>query len=96
MSDFPSSSSAADDREAQVRVRYQQAQSRFFLTFAMVEGLLLAAAVVVVYVLELVAPETGTWVLVGIAMAGGAVISAYVVTQPKRMQQEIEQVRRLG
>lgn len=95
MSDFPHSSTA-DEREAQVRARQQKERSRFFVAYAMVEGFLLAAAVVVVYVLELIDPAQGVWLLVAIAVLGGGVLSAYLVTGSTRNQRELEQARRLG
>lgn len=95
MSDNPHSN-PADERVEQARLRHRQEQTRFFMVFAMIEGALLAAAVVIVYVLELIDPAQGIWLILAIVLLSGGVLSTYLLTRPQRNQREIAQIRRLG
>lgn len=63
--------------------------TRFFIAFAVIEGLALLAAVVVVYFLGLVDPDQGVWILVVIAIIGGLVMSTTIMSMTRRHQQEM-------
>lgn len=84
--------SSNDDRVQALKREHQQRQTRFFITFALIEGLALAAAVVIVYVLELVDPEQGVWLLVGIAVIGGLVLSMGLLSMVRRHAREMDDV----
>lgn len=77
-----------DPRLAALRERQQQEQKRLFITFAAIEGLLIAAALVVVYLLGVIDPEQGVWVLVAIAALGGFVFSTMLLSLVRRHTRE--------
>ncbi len=78
MTSTPGNSSVASPEDEARRERQQKLQ-RFFVTFAVIEGILLAAAVVLIYVLEVIDPAIGHWVLIAIALLGGLVLSSYIM-----------------
>ena len=91
--DCMSHSSDTDPSDARARELSRQRQeqmSRFFVAFAVVEGLLLAVSVIAIYVLELIDPELGVWVLIGIAVLGGTVLSTYILSTNRRNQRELD------
>lgn len=72
--------SYAGESSIQARVRevekeYAARQTKLFTRFALIEGAVLLVAILAVYVLRIVDAEVGLWVLVGIAAAGGLVLS---------------------
>ncbi|MFJ4165744.1 hypothetical protein ACIPY5_09315 [Microbacterium sp. NPDC089698] len=78
--------------EAQVRrisEEFARKRSRMFVAFACIEGALLAGAVIVIYVLNLVDPDVGVWILVALALIGSLVLSTAIVRQIKAQQQAI-------
>jgi len=81
--------SSSDDRVGALKREQQQRQTRFFVAFAVIEGLALAIAVVVVFVLQLVDPEQGIWVLVIIAVIGGFAMSMGLLSMTRRHAQEM-------
>ncbi|MEI3844434.1 MULTISPECIES: hypothetical protein [unclassified Microbacterium] len=85
------------DYSTQARVRrinedFARRRSRFFLGFAIVEGLLLAAAVVAVYVLEVVDPDQGFWIIAAVAALGAMVMAGWIVSSTRAQQQAIRDV----
>jgi len=78
-----------DDRVAQLRQQHQAQRTRLFLTFALIEGIAFAVAVVVVFVLELVDPEQGMLILVAIAVIGGGAMSLGLMSMLRRHGQEM-------
>lgn len=60
------------------------------MAFALIEGLVLALAVIAIYVLRLIDPAMGVWVLVAIALVGGSALSAFLVLSLRRDQRELE------
>lgn len=80
--------SSNDPRGADLLRRHQKELSRFFVTFAVIEGLLLVSGIAVVYLFELVDPEQGIWILVAIAAVGGFFMSAYLVSITRRHARE--------
>ena len=66
--------------------RVQKQRQRFLIGFAVIEGIILAIAMVIVFGLELIDPAVGIWVIVAIALLGGGVLSAYLMIsmRPKR------------
>jgi hypothetical protein len=87
MTHSPSSSSVASSEDEARRERQQKLQ-RFFITFAVIEGVILAAAVVLIYVLEVIDPAIGHWVLIAIALLGGLVLSSYIMKNVQGNRQE--------
>lgn len=91
--DCMSHSSDTDPSDARARELSRQRQeqmSRFFVAFAVVEGLLLAVSVIAIYVLELIDPELGVWVLIGIGVLGGTVLSTYILSTNRRNRRELD------
>lgn len=85
------------DYSTQARVQrinedFARRRSRFFLGFAIVEGLLLAAAVVAVYVLEVVDPDQGFWIIAAVAALGAMVMAGWIVSSTRAQQQAIRDV----
>lgn len=80
--------SSNDPREPDLLRRHRKELNRFFVTFAVIEGLLLAAGIAVIYLFELVDPDQGIWILVAIAAIGGFFMSAYVVSITRRHARE--------
>lgn len=78
MTHTPGSSSVASPSNGDRSVQQQKLQ-RFFIAFAAIEGIILAAAVVLIYVLEVIDPAIGHWVLITIALLGGVVLSSYIM-----------------
>ncbi|MGP9844677.1 hypothetical protein [Brachybacterium sp. 107] len=86
-----SSDTDPSDAGAKELARQRQEQmSRFFVAFAVVEGLLLAGSVIAIYVLELIDPALGIWVLLGIAVIGGTVLSSCILSANRRSQRELD------
>lgn len=81
--------------QAQVRrisEEFARKRSRLFVAFACIEGAMLAGAVIVVYVLKLVDPDVGVWILVALALIGSLVLSTMIIRQIKAQQQAIHDV----
>ncbi|MFB7843861.1 hypothetical protein [Microbacterium sp. NPDC056052] len=81
--------------QAQVRritEEFARKRSRMFVAFACIEGAMLAGAVIVVYVLKLVDPDVGVWILVALALIGSLVLSTMIIRQIKAQQQAIRDV----
>ena len=81
--------SPASTRAEELRRTQQKRQQRALIGFAVAEGFVLAIAVIVVYVLQLVEPVVGVWLLVAIALVGGGLLSTYIVTSMRRHQREL-------
>jgi len=81
--------SSNDDRVVTLKRQHQRRLSRFFIAFALIEGLALAVSVVVVYLLELIDPDQGIWLLVGIAVIGGFTMSMGLLSMNRRHAQEM-------
>ena len=78
-----------DPRVVALRREQQKRQSRFFLWFALIEGAVLLAAVILVYGFEIVDPDQGIWLLVAIAVIGGIVLSSSLLSMMRRHTQEL-------
>lgn len=89
-----SATSPAPDGDGELRRRQQAELSRFFVRFAMIEAAVLTAAVVIIFVLELIDPSLGIWVLIALAAIGATVLSGYLVTTTRRHQRERGELRR--
>lgn len=75
---------SADDSSIDARVRavvvdYGRRQTRLFVTFALVEGVVLAVLVAVIYGFELIDPEIGIWCIVAVAVIGGFLLSMFLL-----------------
>lgn len=90
----PAADGRNDDRAAQLRRQHQQRLNRFFLMFAVVEGIVLVALVIIIYVLELIDPDVGIWLLLAVAALGGAFLSATLLRSVRRNQRELEELVR--
>lgn len=75
----------------ELRRRQQERLSRFFIGFAIVEGLLLGACVLAIYVLGLIDPEIGIWLLLGVAAVSATVLTTFLMATTRRNQRELEQ-----
>ncbi|HWK77710.1 hypothetical protein [Microbacterium sp.] len=84
--------SSDDHRVEALKRQHQQRQSRFFITFAVVEGLAILAAVVVVYLLGLVDPQLGIWILLAIALIGATAMSTGIMSMTRRHAQELRDI----
>ncbi|MDQ0643526.1 hypothetical protein [Microbacterium murale] len=81
--------SSNDHRVDELRRQHQQRQTRFFVTFGLVEGLALAAAAILIFVLGLIDPEQGIWVLIGIAAVGAFILSTSLMSMIRRHAREM-------
>lgn len=66
--------------------------TRFFMGFALIEGVLLAAGVVAVYLLQLIDPEQGIWLLVAIGVLGAVVLSGSLLSMTRRHAREMREL----
>ncbi|QNN81940.1 hypothetical protein H3H54_11750 [Brachybacterium sp. Z12] len=82
----------ADPRADQLRRDQQKRSQRTLIGFALVEGFVLAAAVVAIYVLELIDPSAGVWVLVAIALLSGGLLGTYIMISTQRNQRELTEL----
>lgn len=73
-----------DPRVDFLRDQHRQRLTRFFITFALVEGLLLAAAVVVVFILGIIDVDQGIWIIGTIAAIGGLILSFSLLSMSRR------------
>jgi hypothetical protein len=81
--------------EAQVRrisADFARRRARMFLAFACVEGPVLLGAIMVVYVLKLVDPQFGLWIILAVALLSGLCLSALIIGHAKAEQQAIRDV----
>ncbi|WP_102193601.1 hypothetical protein [Microbacterium aurantiacum] len=85
--------SSVGGRVRDVEKDYAQRQTRLFRNFALVEGSVLLIVVVVVYVLGLVDPDVGVWVLAGVALIGGVSLSALLMQHLKKRAAALAQAR---
>lgn len=85
-------SSSNDPRVDELQRRHRQRQSRFIMVFALIEGLVIVAALLAVYVLRLVDPDMGIWILVAIAVIGGGILSASLVSSNTRHARDLRDI----
>ncbi|MBO9626547.1 MAG: hypothetical protein J7484_09260 [Microbacterium sp.] len=90
--------SLSDDSSIAARVtavekEYTARLNRTFVVFAVIEGALLAIAVVLVYVLKLIDPDSGRLVLVGIALLGGLALSMVLMRHMRARSRAVAQAR---
>ena len=81
--------SSNDPRIQELKHQHQRRQTRLLVTIALVEGIALAAAAIAVYVLGLVDPNQGIWILIGIAAVGAFVMSTNLMSMIRRHAREI-------
>lgn len=84
--------SSNDPRVEELKRQHQQRQTRFLITFVLFEGIVLAAAAVAIYVLGLIDPEQGIWLLVGIAAVSAFVMSTGLMSMIRRHAKEMRDV----
>lgn len=85
--------SSVGGRERDVEKDYAQRQTKLFRNFALVEGSVLLIVVLVVYVLGLVDPEIGVWILAGVALLGGMTLSTLLMRHMKARTAALAQAR---
>lgn len=88
-----STGDSIESRVSAVEKEYAARQSKLFVRFAMAEAAVLVIAVLVVYVFNLVDPDVGVWILVGIAAVGGFVLSALLVRHMQSRTQAIARAK---
>lgn len=93
MSDAQAGAPTAPEAD-EIRREHGERRARFMIFFAVVEAIVLGAAVVLIFVLEVIDPDTGVWVLVVLAAVGATVLSTYVLLSTRRMQSELEALER--
>ncbi|MGP6169847.1 hypothetical protein ACTU6U_15195 [Microbacterium sp. A196] len=84
--------SSNDDRVDQLRRQHQQRQTRFFIAFAVIEGFAFITTLIVVFALGLVDADLGVWILLAIALIGGAFMSVSLLAMRRRHSQEIRDI----
>ena len=89
MSDTSASSTPAVD---ELRRAQSARMQRFFVRFALVEGAVLIAAVVLLFVVEIIDPAIGIWVLIALALIGASVLSTVLLSETRRRQRELEEL----
>ena len=89
MSDADSSTTPAVDELRRTQAARMQ---RFFVRFALVEGAALIAAVVLVFVIEIIDPAIGIWVLIALALIGASVLSTVLLSETRRRQRELAEL----
>lgn len=72
---------------------FAQRQTKLFVRFATIEGAILVPAVVAIFVLELIDPKIGIWVIMGIAAVGGIILMTLVMNLQKQRQNAIDAAR---
>jgi ABC-type cobalamin transport system permease subunit len=82
--------SSNDPRVAELRKQHQHRLSRFFITFAIIEGIVMLAGIAAVSLLEIVEPEQGVWLLLAIALIGGLVMSVRLMSMTRRHGREMK------
>ncbi|HWS49614.1 MAG TPA: hypothetical protein VN241_01260 [Microbacterium sp.] len=85
--------SSIGGRVQAVEAEYRARQARMFRNFALIEGALLAAVVLIVYVFGLVDPELGKFLLAGVAVLGGLGLSLLLMQHMKSRNAAIAQAR---
>lgn len=81
--------SSNDPRVEELKRQHQRRQTRLLVTIALVEGIALAVAAIAVYVLGLVDPDQGIWILIGIAAVGAFVVSTSLMSMIRRNAREM-------
>jgi len=89
---FGGNAASADPRVVGLRQEFQQGMTRFFMGFAVTEGIVLAAAVVVIWVLRLIDPSVGVYIVLGIALVGGFSLFLTIQSRIRRLQRDIRDV----
>lgn len=80
-------------RVSAVEKEYAARQSKLFVRFATVEAVLIAIAVLVVYVFELIDPDVGIWILLAIGAIGAFSLSALLMRHMRARTQAMAQAR---
>ena len=89
--------SLADDSSISARVtavekEYAARLNRTFIGVP-VRSTVVGLAVVVVYVLELVQPEIGMFIILGVALLGGVALSAFLMSHMRARTRAVAQAR---
>lgn len=90
--------SELDDTSVAGRVRavqqeYAAKQNRFFILFAIIEGGLLALLGVLIYGVEVIDPDVGLWILLGVAAVGGFTMMALLMRLLTQRNAAVDQAR---
>lgn len=82
-----------DARVREVVADYGRRQTRLFLAFALIEGVVLAALAIVIYGFALIEPEIGIWFIVAVAAIGGFLLSMALVRMIQARTRAIAQAK---
>lgn len=85
--------SSIDARVREVILDFGRRQTRLFLTFALVEGVVLLVLVALIYGFGVIDPEVGIWYLVAVALVGGSLLSMFLVRLMQARTQAIAQAK---
>ncbi|PVE98024.1 MULTISPECIES: hypothetical protein [unclassified Microbacterium] len=85
--------SSIDARVREVVADFGRRQTRLFVTFALVEGAVLAVLVAVIYGFGLIDPEIGIWYIVAVALLGGFLLSMFLVRLMQARTRAIAQAK---
>lgn len=85
--------STVDARVRAVIADFTRRQNRLFVTFALIEGIVLAVLVAIVYGFALVDPEIGIWYIVAVAMIGGIILSTSLMRLMRARMRAIAQAK---
>lgn len=85
--------SSIDARIREVSADYARRQTKLFITFALVEGVVLAVLVAIIYVFELIDPEIGIWYLLAVALIGGVLLSTFLMRLVQARTRAIAQAK---
>lgn len=85
--------SSIDARVRAVVVDFGRRQTRLFLTFALVEGVVLLVLVALIYGFEVIDPDIGIWYIVAVALVGGSLLSMFLLRLMKARTEVIAQAR---
>ncbi|WP_353112532.1 hypothetical protein [Microbacterium sp.] len=80
-------------RVARVEREFAARMQRALILMAVLEGGALLVAGLAIYALDLIEPDRGVFILVGIALLGGMLFSYFVIRFAKQKQQAIEQAK---
>ena len=85
--------SSVDGRVRAVEKEYAARQTRMFVLFALIEGIVLLVGVGLVYGLEVVDPELGVLLLLGVAVIGGSALSMLLMRHMQARHRAVAQAR---
>lgn len=80
-------------RVRKVQEEYRAKQTRFFLTFALVEAAVLVPLILVIFVFEVIEKDLGIWILLAVAAIGGFTLTALLMRLIRQREAALNQAR---